>query len=46
MKSFNWGFRDECLDARLITSLAEARKVIEELWQGFNVLRPTSHLAE
>lgn len=42
--SFNGRFRDECLDANLFTSLAEAKMVIEEWRQDYNVLRPHSSL--
>ncbi len=44
IESVNGRFRDECLDANLFTSLAEARKVIEEWRQDYNVLRPNSSL--
>jgi putative transposase len=44
IESFNGRFRDECLDANLFTSLAEARRVIEEWRQDYNVLRPHSSL--
>lgn len=41
-RKFNVRFRDECLDANLFTSLAEARKVDEEWRQDYNALRPHS----
>ncbi len=44
IESFNGRFRDECLDANLFTSLAEAKKVIEEWRQDYNALRPHSSL--
>lgn len=45
IESFNGKFREECLDAHLFTSLAEARKIIEEWRRDYNVLRPHSALA-
>ncbi len=45
IESFNGRFREECLDAHLFTSLAEARKIIEEWRQDYNALRPHSALA-
>lgn len=44
IESFNGRFRDECLDANLFTSLAEAKKVIEEWRQDYNTLRPHGSL--
>lgn len=44
IESSNGRFRDECLDANLFTNLAEARNIIEEWRQDYNVLRPHSSL--
>jgi len=44
IESFNGRFRDECLDANLFTSFAEAKKVIEEWRHDYNALRPHGSL--
>lgn len=40
IESFNGKFRDECLDERWFTSLAQARDVISEWRRDYNEVRP------
>ena len=42
VESFNARFRDECLNAEVFSSLAEARAVIERWRVDFNTARPHS----
>jgi putative transposase len=44
VESFNGKFRDECLNEHWFASLDEAREVIEEWRQDYNVVRPHSSL--
>lgn len=44
IESFNGKFRAECLDAHWFTSLADARKVIEDWRRDYNEVRPHSSL--
>ena len=39
-ESFNGSFRDECLDQNWLTSLADARRIIEGWRQDHNDVRP------
>ena len=44
IESFNGLFRDECLNQHLFTSIADARKIIENWRSGYNTERPHSSL--
>jgi putative transposase len=44
IESFNGKFRAECLDAHWFTSLADARRVIEDWRRDYNEVRPHSSL--
>ena len=43
-ESFNGRFREECLNAHALFSLAEARRVVEAWRQDYNTVRPHSSL--
>ncbi|WP_368356352.1 transposase [Desulfolutivibrio sulfodismutans] len=45
IESFNVKFREECLDAHLFTSLAKAKKIIEEWRRDYNALSPHNAFA-
>src|SRR5262249_39560522 len=44
IESFNGRFRDECLNANWFSTLAEARKLINNWWKDYNKQRPHSAL--
>ena len=44
IESFNGKFRDECLNGHWFNNLPEARRIIEEWRQDYNLARPHSSL--
>ncbi len=44
VESFNGSFRDECLNETLFTTLREAKTVIQEWKEDYNLNRPHSSL--
>ena len=46
IESFNWTFRDECLNTHWFTTLAEARQIIEAWRREYNERRPHRALGE
>jgi putative transposase len=43
-ESFNWRFRDECLNMELFNCREEARVIVEDWKQSYNETRPHSGL--
>jgi putative transposase len=46
VESFNWKFRDECLNDNVFTSIAEAREIIERWRVDYNERRPHRSLGQ
>jgi putative transposase len=44
VESFNGSFRDECLNETLFTTLTQAKTIIQDWKEGYNLDRPHSSL--